>query len=162
MFRSIFVPVLFLGFLLAASSVFAQQNYYVQSLRAKVLSAPSFKASVLGEASRGTKLQAIKKEGRWVKIKFYGKTGYVASLLVTPYPPLARRGLIRAEGGDFQQSVRRRASTYTSAAAARGLAQDDRRRISGQEKSDFDALERVEAFTVSDADVARFMEDGRR
>lgn len=156
------VPFLvLLGLALSASPLYAERDYYVQSAKAKVMSSPSFRASVLGEASRGTKLTVIKKEGRWVKVKFYGKTGYVASLLVTPYPPLAARGLIRAEDKDFQQSVRRRASTYTSAAAARGLAQDDRRRISGQEKVDYDGLTRVESFAVSDAEVARFMEGVR-
>jgi uncharacterized protein YgiM (DUF1202 family) len=153
-------------FIIAAAALFltpayAETAYYVQSAKAKVMSAPSFKASVLGEASRGTKLSGIAKEGRWIKVSYYGKTGYVATLLVTSYPPLAMKGLIKAEDTDFQQSVRRRASTYTSAAAARGLAQDDRRRISGQEKTDYDGLASVEAFAVSDEELAKFMEGGK-
>ena len=156
-----FIGLIIAGSLFLSSAAFAETAYYVQSAKAKVMSSPSFKATVLGEASRGTKLNGVAKEGRWIKVNYYGKTGYVATLLVTSYPPLAMKGLIRAEDTDFQQSVRRRASTYTSAAAARGLAQDDRRRVSGQEKTDYDSLARVEAFTVSDADVARFMEGGK-
>lgn len=149
------------GLMVAASPLFAEEVYYVQSAKARILSSPSFKSAVLGEASRGSRLSVIKKEGRWVKVVFYGKQGYVAAILVTPYPPLAMKGLIRAEDTDFQQSVRRRASTYTSAAAARGLAQDDRRRIGGLEKADYDGLALVEAFTVTEAELARFLEGNR-
>jgi len=96
-----------------------------------------------------------------VKVNYYGKDGYVSALLVTPYPPMARAGLIKADETDFQQGVRRRASTYTSAAAARGLAADDRRRLSSDEKSDYAGLERMEKFTVTDAELAKFVEGGK-
>lgn len=146
---------------LLVCSVHAADTYYVQSVKAKVLSAPSFKSTVLGEASKGTKLTAVGKEGNWVKVSYYGKDGYVSALLVTPYPPMARAGLIKADEADFQQGVRRRASTYTSAAAARGLAADDRRRLSGEEKSDYSGLEKMEAFMVTEAEIAKFMEGGK-
>lgn len=145
----------------AAGQAWAQGVMYVQSAKAKVMSAPSFKAASLGEASRGTKLAFIRKEGTWVKVSYYGKEGFVSSILVSPYPPMAKAGMIKAEDTDLQQGVRRRASTYTSAAAARGLAQDDRRRISRDEKADYDGLEKVEAFTVTPDEVARFMEGGK-
>jgi hypothetical protein len=159
--RSGFLSLSAAGLVLLAASASAQTSWYVQSARARVLSAPSFKAAPLGDASRGTKLTFLKKEGTWVKVSFYGKEGYISSILVSPYPPLARAGMIRAEDADLQQGARRRASTYTSAAAARGLAQDDRRRLSRDEKADYDGLERVEAFSVSEDDVTRFMEGGK-
>ena len=150
-----------LGCVLLPGAASAANTYYVQSMKAKVLSAPSFKSSVLGEASKGTKLAAAGKEGNWIKVSYYGKDGYVSSLLVTPYPPLARAGLIKTDESEFKQGVRRRASTYTSAAAARGLAADDRRRLSSEEQSDYAGLEMMEAFTVTDAELAKFME-GRK
>jgi uncharacterized protein YgiM (DUF1202 family) len=146
---------------LMEGATYALDAYYVQSMKAKILSAPSFKASMLGEASKGTKLTAIGKEGSWIKVSYYGKQGYVSSILVSAYPPIARQGLIKADGSELREGVRRRASTYTSAAAARGLAQDDRRRLSGEEKSDYAGLEKMEAVTVSDAEVIRFMEAGK-
>ncbi len=139
----------------------AQETIYVQSVKAKVLSAPSFKASVLGEASRGTRLSSIGREGSWVKINYYGKNGYVAAILLSASPPMAKNTMIKAGDSEFQQGVRRRASTNTSAAAARGLAADDRRRLSGEDKIDYGGLERVENFTVSDAELAKFMEGGK-
>jgi uncharacterized protein YgiM (DUF1202 family) len=146
---------------LICGAAYAVDTYYVQSMKAKILSAPSFKAKMLGEASKGTRLTAIGKEGSWIKVSYYGKQGYVSSILLSAYPPMARKGLIKADESDFRQGVRRRASTYTSAAAARGLAQDDRRRLSGEEKSDYAGVETIEAITVSDAEVIRFMEAGK-
>lgn len=152
---------LFLVWCLIALPASAQETYYVQSVKAKVLSAPSFKASVLGEASRGTRLSSIGRDGSWVKVSFYGKDGYVAAILLSVSPPMAKHTMIKAGDSEFQQGVRRRASTYTSAAAARGLAADDRRRLSGEDKLDYDGLERVEKYTVSDAELTKFMEGGK-
>ena len=45
----------------------------------------------------------------------------------------------------------------TTAAAARGLAEDDRRRLGAETKSDYAALEKVEAISVSEADVDSFV-----
>ena len=153
--------VLTLVLCLIALQASAQETYYVQSVKAKVLSAPSFKASVLGEASRGTRLSSIGKNGSWIKVNYYGKDGYVAAILVSVSPPMAKHTMIKAGDTDFQQGVRRRASTYTSAAAARGLAADDRRRLSGEDKLDYDSLERVERYTVSDSELTKFMAGGK-
>jgi len=139
----------------------AQETFYVQSVKAKVFSAPSFKARLLGEASKGTRLSSPGRDGSWVKVTYYGKDGYVAAILLSASPPLAKHTMIRAGDAEFRQGVRRRASTYTSAAAARGLAADDRRRLSGEDKLDYDGLERVEKYIVSDAELAKFMEGGK-
>jgi hypothetical protein len=139
----------------------AQEIFYVQSVKAKVLSAPSFKARLLGEASRGTRLSSIGKEGSWVKVNYYGKDGYVAAILLSASPPMAKLAIIKAGDTEFQPGVRRRASTYTSAAAARGLAADDRRRLSGDDKLDYDGLEKMEKYVVSEAELLRFMEGGK-
>jgi len=147
--------------LLLAVKLWAQDIYYVQSLRAKVMSAPSFKAKVLGEASKGSKLASTGREGNWIKVTFSAKQGYVSSMLLSKRPPMEKFGLIKGEETDIKQSVRRRASTYTSAAAARGLAADDRRRLSRDEKVDYGALEKIEAFTLSAGEVARFMEGNK-
>jgi uncharacterized protein YgiM (DUF1202 family) len=144
--------------LLSLSGRLLAEDAYVQSVKAKIMSGPSFKAEVLGEAGKGTKLPVSGREGSWVKVAFKGKEGYASSMLLSPRPPLARTSLIKGEESDIKQSVRRRASTYTSAAAARGLTQDDRRRLSKDEKTDYGGLDKMESFTVSADEVSRFME----
>jgi hypothetical protein len=136
----------------------AQEVYYVQSQQAKIMSGPSFKSTVIGKASRGIKLLSSGREGYWIKVSFYTREGYVPAILLSQHPPLRRIGLIKADEGNIRQSVHRRASSYTTAAAARGLATDDRRRLSRNEKTDYASLEKIETFAVSPEDISRFME----
>ena len=144
------------------SRSFAQQTYYVQSVKAKVMSEASFKSKLIAEVGRGYKLPGLGKEGTWVKVKYGSMTGFVPSLLVSSTPPLEKQSVIKGEESALQQNVRRRASTYTSAAAARGLAADDRRRLSKEEKVDYESLEQIESVVVSEAEIQKFIEGGRQ
>lgn len=143
---------------LLTTVLYAQTEYYVQSVKAKVMSGPSFKSGIISEVSRGHKLASSGREGSWVKVRISDKDGYVSSLLVSTHPPFEKTGIIKGEEADIKQGVRRRASSFTSAAAARGLTQDDRRRLGQEEKIDYDSLERVESFTLSPDEINRFME----
>lgn len=144
-----------------ATTLFAQTVYYVQSVKAKVMSGPSFKAAIIAEISKGEKLVSSGREGSWIKIMFSGKDGYVSSLLVSTHPPFEKVRLIKGEDTEIKQGVRRRASSYTSAAAARGLAQDDRRRLSKEERVDYESLAKVESFKLGPDELARFMEGNK-
>jgi len=147
--------------LVLSSTLFAQTIFYVQSAKAKIMIGASFKSASLGEVHKGFKFTSSGREGSWVKVKFDNRDGYVSSLLLSTHPPLDKAGIIKAEDTDIKQGVRRRASSYTSAAAARGLAQDDRRRLSKEEKVNYEALDKIESFTVSADEVSRFMEGGK-
>ena len=148
---------------MALSATFAQAEevFYVQSLKAKVMSGASFRSKVLGETTRGHKLVALGRMGTWVKVNYQSREGYVSALLVSTRPPMEKHGLIKADESVISHGVRRRASTYTSAAAARGLVQDDRRRLSRDEKVDYQGLEKLETVTITDDDIAKFMEGGK-
>lgn len=150
--------LMFIVGVLLTNVLYAQTEYYVQSVKAKVMSGPSFKSGIISEVPRGHKLTSSGKDGSWVKVRISDKEGYVSSLLVATHPPFEKTGVIKGEDAEIKQGVRRRASSYTSAAAARGLAQDDRRRLSKEEKIDYEALEKVEAFKLNADEIARFME----
>lgn len=157
--KRMLVLVLFLtALMLYTSGVYAQGEYYVQSMKAKVMSATSFKSPVMGEVGKGHKFISSGKAGTWVKVKYNNKEGYVSSLLLSTHPPFDKTGVIKGDEGDIKQGVRRRASSYTSAAAARGLAADDRRRLSKEEKADYDSLDKIESFKVTADELNRFME----
>jgi uncharacterized protein YgiM (DUF1202 family) len=158
--KKMVVSLLFVVGMLYSTTLYAQNTYYVQSVKAKVMSATSFKAPVLGEVEKGFKFAASGREGSWVKVRFNDRDGYVSSLVVATHPPIEKTGVIKADEGDIKQGVRRRASSYTSAAAARGLAQDDRRRLSREEKADYVSLDTMESFKLTTEEVARFMEGG--
>lgn len=147
-----------MSLVLAAGASYAQETYYVQSKKAKIMMKPSFSAGIVGEVAKGTKLTSSGKEGSWVKVVYNNKAGYVSSFVVANHAPLDREGVIRADQGDIKQNVRRRASTYTSAAAARGLTADDRRRLSTEEEVNYRALEKIEAFKIKDDEIVQFAE----
>lgn len=157
--KRLLVPVLFLmASMLFTSAAYAQGEYYVQSVKAKVMSATSFKSSVMGEVGKGFKFASSGKEGTWVKVKYKNKFGYVSSLLLATHPPFLRTGLIKGDESDIKRGVRRRASSYTSAAAARGLASDDRRRLSTEEKADYDSVDKMDSFKLTSEEINRFRE----
>lgn len=146
---------------LSYTQAYAENVMYVQSLKAKVMSQPSFKAKVLGEAGKGYKMTTLGRTGSWMKVQYYASEGYVSALLLSAQPPMQRMGLIKADEAELTHGVRRRASTYTSAAAARGLVQDDRRRMGRDEKTDYDGVLKLEAIAISEGEVIQFMEGGK-
>jgi len=144
-----------------STMLYAQTEYYVQSIKAKVMSGPSFKSTVITEVVKGFKLIASGREGSWVKVRIADKDGYVSSLLVSTHTPFEKIGLIKGDEAEIKHGVRRRPSSYTSAAAARGLAKEDRTRLGQEEKADYDSLEKMEAFTLTPDEVALFMEGNK-
>ncbi|MDH4161684.1 MAG: SH3 domain-containing protein [Nitrospirota bacterium] len=147
--------------LVAVTAAIAEE-VYVQSAKVKVMWEPSFKAKVMTEVTKGHKFTVLGKQGSWVKVKHGFETGYVPALLVSKNPPLAVVGLVKADESEIKDSVRRRASTYTSAAAARGLTSESRKRLSKEEKADYTALDKIESFSVSNEELAKFMEGGSK
>lgn len=131
---------------------------YVQSLKAKVMKKPSFKAAPVFTAEKGQQLTVVEKKGRWFMVSLDGKSGWVSSLLVGNRPPIKKVRVITGVEQDIGSEARRRASVSTSAAAARGLAEDDRRRLGHKDAVNYHALEDIEAISISEAELAAFIE----
>ena len=144
-----------------AAAAGAEQLYYVQSVKAKILSAPSFRSAAVAEVGKGQSLVLKAREGIWMKVAYGGKEGYVSSLLVSSHPPLQKRGFIKANDSEIKMGVRRRSSAFASAAAARGLTKEDRRRADTEDRVDYAALHNMETLSYSDEEVDRFMEGSK-
>ena len=140
-------------FLVAAGS----DVLYVQSSKAKIMKSPSFKSKVVVTAKKGQELTVVKKKGRWYEVKVDGKTGWVSGLLVSSSMPIEKVSVFAKADKDISKSARRRASVMTTAAAARGLAEDDRRRLGAETKMDYAAIEKVDAITISEKEVDAFV-----
>lgn len=157
------IVVLLLILIFSAANAFASQ-LYVKSVRAKVLSKPSFRSKIVVVAKRGAIVEEIKRRGKWIEVKFKGakgwKKGWVSKYLVSTKPPMKRVSRL-ARGENLQKTSRRRASAFTSVAAARGLADYDRARR-GQKGyvADFDALERMESINIDEDEAVKFIEEG--
>lgn len=149
-----------MGTIMAACSMAtcaqADQTYYVQSSKARILAAPTFSSKVIDEVALGQQLVMKGRQGSWIRVERNGREGFVSSLLVSARPPMARGKYIQADAGEINQGVRRRSSSFSSAAAARGLTKDDRKRADIEEGVDYKALYRMEALAVGDNEVAQF------
>lgn len=149
------LPVLFYAGTAGAEQV------YVQSARAKILSAPSFRSSPIDEVGMGRMLSVKGRDGSWFKVNVGGKDGYILSLLVSNHAPLKRGGYIKADDAEIKQGVRRRSSFFASAAAARGLTKEDRARSDTEDRVDYAALRQMESQSFGDDEVMQFMEGGK-
>lgn len=146
--------------LLFMSALYGADVYYVQSLKAKVMASPSLKSDVIAEVEKGYKFIAIGREGSWIKMKFKDREGYVASVLVSEYPPMGKQGMITGEETTIKEGARRRASTFVSAAAARGLTPEERKRLSKEGQANYEALEKMESISISEEELERFIKEG--
>lgn len=134
-------------------------DYYVQSVKAPILADTSFGSQKLAEASKGELLNVVEIKGSWHKVVYNNKTGWVSRLLIGTNPPAKRVSVLVGTGENLETGARRRASAFTTAAAARGFA-EDRSRVSDKYKSNFQGVERMEAVTISDEVAMTFLQDG--
>lgn len=148
--RILFVPVLFVLSQAHAADI------YVQSVRAPILASSAFGSQKLAEAVKGETLKELEKKGGWHKVNYKDKTGWVSRLLVGSKPPAARVSVLEGSGENLGAGARKRASAFTTAAAARGLA-EDRSRVSDKYRVNFASVERMEGIKVSDEEAYTFL-----
>ena len=153
------VSVLFIAFMLVTVPCFAA-DLYVKSVKAKILTKPSMRSKTVIIASRGSKLKEIRRKGKWIEVEKSGKKGWVSKYLVSKKPPMKRVSRL-AKGKSLEKTSRRRASAFTSVAAARGLTDYDRARAGRKGfVVDFAALEQVESININETEAVKFIEEG--
>lgn len=155
---------LFFIVLLATSTIIsAEENVlYIQSAKAKLMTEPSFSATVVTELERGTELIALKSQKRWLKVQAGEQRGWISSFLLSGNPPLKKVTVLSGEKKKgIEDGARRRASAVTTAGAVRGLSADVRKRADKHDNADFYALEQVEDYKVSSAEVTKFAKEGQ-
>jgi uncharacterized protein YgiM (DUF1202 family) len=119
---------------------------------------PSFKSDIAGEAKRGDILAVTETGKGWYKVEFGSITGWVNKLNVSKTPPMNKVSVIDKAGESIELKARRRSSAVTSAAAARGLSEKERKRKSSEENADFTGLRKLENLTrqIPEEDVEKF------
>ncbi|HSB34875.1 MAG TPA: SH3 domain-containing protein [Nitrospirota bacterium] len=141
-----------------APTLYAADEYYVQSVKAKVMSGATFKSVVLGEVDRGNKFISSGKEGGWIKVKYNNGDGYVHSLVLLTHPPKENVWAITADEQELRRGFRRRASSAIGIEADRGLDTDVGNAGSKGERVDYESLQEIELFTMSSWEIKLFME----
>jgi hypothetical protein len=147
-----------LCFSLLFSSVVLAESGYVQARQAELFAEPSLKAAVVAVAHKGDVVSIEQQQGRWLKVKFGDKSGWVSKLLVGSEPPKGKITVLDEGGQSLDQTTRRRASATAAAAAARGLRSDERARQSDGTAMDFNALKKVDENSVSEDEALKFQQ----
>lgn len=152
--------IIFLLLTLLSQAVFGSANMYVQSARAKIMEQPSFKAKVMLNLEKGAEVETIETNGNWIKVKYNEQTGWISKLLLASQQPQPKASLLQGQEQTLKDSARRRASENATAAATRGLRNEDRSRMSDGNHADYEALEKVESQQVSDEATWKFHDEG--
>lgn len=157
--RSRFITA-FLMVLIGTDAAVAETGY-VRAREAKVMTSPTASAEVVISLDKGAEVEILKRQGRWLSVTVGEHAGWLSGLLVGDKPPMKKISVLDdSESAELQSSARRRASTATSSAAARGLRTDERARQSDAGMANFGALRQVEEMDVSEEEALIFMEQG--
>lgn len=156
--------VLLLAGLVVPTGVHAEVAY-VHSSRAAVHSRPSMNSPSVGTLSKGDTVQILGEKGSWSEIEHGQGQGFIYSFLLNKQPVSSREKVYSRLRSFFSKiesisgKSRRRPSSYTATAAARGL-REKREHFAALYKSDYDSLEAFESINISDEEALAFIRKG--
>lgn len=147
--------------LLALSfSVTAEQMMYVQSAKANVMTGPDFDTVLAGVLQKGDAVTVVNEQGRWSQVNHQNATGWMFTLLLANQPPMDKISVLQGKEAQLEKSSRRRASTEVTAAATRGLRNDESTRKNETGAPDYHELQTMEAVEIKETEVRKFHEEG--
>lgn len=150
-------------FLLSATYAIADESLYVQPYRAKIYAKPSIASEVLGSVESGYQFVSTGKEKNWVKLLFKDMQGFIPAVQTAKTPPLGKSTVQPLETAPKLGARARTSSSSAVVAGMKGLAYEDRARVTKGERSDFEALDKVEALKISSEELRQFqLEGGKR
>ncbi len=152
------VTLIVLLFCLFFVGELSAKTMFVKSRKVKMTVAPKYGTKAVLVLKRGYKVEKLKQKKSWVKIKYKNKTGWVHKYVLSNKPPRKRISLL-ARKVDITSKARKRASTFTSAAAARGLVSTDKDGLVKKEKHDFVALAKIENVFVDPDEALSFISE---
>ncbi|AMV70904.1 hypothetical protein JCM30471_27110 [Desulfuromonas carbonis] len=148
--------VLFMALLLPVEASSADQ-VFVQSVKAALLGQPQLGAVRVAEVEQGAALPVVKQQGAWYQVRYQDQQAWISRLLVADQPPGGKVSLLVSDEADLASGARRRASSFTTAAAARGLSEDRKRLDGGFWTADMSQVEKVEKLKVTQSEVLEFL-----
>lgn len=155
-----FIFTLFLTILLATFSASAEQAMYVQSAKANLMAGPGFDTQLVDVLQKGESVTFVKEQGRWIQVTYQSSNGWISKLLLADKPPMDKVSVLQGKQGQLESTARRRASTNVTAAATRGLRNDERTRISDEGKPNYSELQEMEAVEIKETEVREFHKEG--
>ncbi len=157
------------AYIIVATIIFSTPSYaydlYVHSVKAPVYVAPDIRSGKIVEIGKGTKITGLKEKGYWHKVTYKGKKGWIYKFMVKKEPLLNKKNIYARLKSFFRKvegrsgKSRRRSSSYTATAAARGL-KEKRKRFADKHYLDYSAVEKMESIEINDNEAMDFINRG--
>lgn len=152
--------VLATAIVIALANAAAAEDVYVQSDKAAIMAEANFKSNVVGQVSKGIALEILERGDGWSKVSQNDLKGWINNLLIADHPPIQRAGLFGSGTESIASNSRRRISSFSSAAAARGLSEEDQKSLQGEHPADYKSLEKI--VKISKAISKNDIKDGKK
>jgi hypothetical protein len=153
------LTIVFLFFISTMNAV-ADDSFYVQPFRAKIYAKPSIASETLCSVDSGFQFVSTGKEGNWVKLSYNGKQGFIPASQIAKTPPLGKSSSQAAVPAP-KLGVRARTSSSSAVVAGmKGLTYEDRARANKGERSDFEALDKVDSIRLPQDELRLFQQEG--
>lgn len=128
---------------------------YFKSLKGKLMAEPKSSSNVIAELQRGNELKELEKKGGWIKVEVTGKSGWVAKILTSSKPPGKKTSLLNKKV-DLSKKARKRASNFSSSAAARGLMPTQEEISYKMQKENTKALKEMKSFRIEEEKASQW------
>lgn len=152
-----FLPAL----LLVCPTLLCAESFYVQPSQARLYEKPSLAAPVVATVPQGSCFENAVRKGGWIEVSWQGRTVWLPALVAATTPPKQKVAL-QGDALPPQVKLRSRASAApTVVAGMKGLASEDRKRLSSGQNVDYDALDEMEHLLVTDEEIDWFAKGGK-
>ena len=140
------ISILISLYFILLTEIFAN-TLYIKGLKTKMLSSPKHGSSVINILKRGQKVTEIRSKGIWKQVDFVGHIGWLPKILLSTTKPTARKSLLNTKH-DISIKARKRASSFTSSAAARGMLSGVEKQIGNLTDANYKALKKLQSWHV--------------
>lgn len=139
------------------SSIGYADTMFIKSNKVKVFEEPKLASAVVIELDKGQQVEIVAIKGLWYQIKTGNKVGWVSKYLLSKEEVNSKPDRQKLRSINLKQNARKRASSFSTAAAARGLSAGQ---ITGDIKDDIKAVKKMEETEVKEDEVKSFIREG--
>ncbi len=145
--------LLILGFALPLQA----KTLYIRGLQVFLQDAPAQTGTKGMKLNRGDQVEQISEQGMWIKVKVADHEGWLPKFALADQSIPNRVSMLNQKEVDLSANARRRASTYSSTAAVRGLTADARKRVNTLQLPDYYALDDLEKQSIDETVAVQFL-----
>jgi SH3-like domain-containing protein len=123
------------------------KTLYINAFKADLAEAPSSEAKIIATLNKGAPVEELAVNKEWTQVRSTPHSGWVSTILLSPRAPAS--SLLQNKDVDISTNARKRASAFSSAAAARGLKADSDNIFAQLEGEDWDQVKKMETFYIA-------------